>query len=544
MLTRSGGEPAGCARLNGALRSIVAAALFTATWSGGDALAQKQGGTLRVYQRDSPADLSILEQGTISVVLPMMGVFNNLVAFDPDTRQNGLDSIVPDLAESWRWSENGKDLTVKLREGVKWHDGRKFTARDVKCTWDLLLGRAQDKLRLNVREKWWINLNETTADNDYQATFHLKRPQPAFLALLASGFSPVYPCHVAPGRMRRQPIGTGPFKFVEFKPNQSIRVARNPDYWKKDRPYLDGVEYTIVPSRSAAMLAFIAGNFDMTFPYEVTIPMVKDVQSQMPQATCEIAPLNVALNILIARRPPFDNAELRQAIAMTLERKVYVDMLGEGHGDVGAAMLPAPEGLWAMPREMLSRLPGYNPDIQQSRDAARRIMRKLGYSPERHLSARILAPNLPIYRDPAAVAADQLKQIWVDAEIEPVETANWLSRLVRGDFTMALSLAGNALDDPDRIFSDNYRCDAARNYTRYCNRELDKAIDRQSMERDPEKRRQQVWEIDRKLQADAVRPILYHLRQGTCWRPEVKGVKLMVNSIYNGWRMEDIWLDR
>ena len=88
--------------------------------------------------------------------------------------------------------------------------------------------------------------------------------------------------------MRQHPIGTGPFKFVEYKPNQSIKVAKNPDYWKPGRPYLDGIEYTIIPNRSTAILAFIAGKFDMTFPYEVTVPLLKDIKSQAPKAICEI----------------------------------------------------------------------------------------------------------------------------------------------------------------------------------------------------------------------------------------------------------------
>src|SRR3984957_7013868 len=147
----------------------------------GDAFAQKQGGILRVYHRDSPSNMSIYEEGTISVVAPMMGVFNNLVVFDPNQKQNSLDDIVPELADSWSWNADGTELTMKLHPGVKWHDGKPFTAADVKCTWDLLQGKVQDKLRLNAREAWWINLDQVTADNDLQATFHLKRREPSFL---------------------------------------------------------------------------------------------------------------------------------------------------------------------------------------------------------------------------------------------------------------------------------------------------------------------------------------------------------------------------
>src|ERR1700732_2751734 len=124
------------------------------------ALAQKQGGTLRVYHRDSPASMSIHEEGTVGVMMPMMGVFNNLVMFDQHVPQNSLDSIVPDLASSWSWSEDGKELTFKLRPGVKWHDGKPFTAADVKCTWDLIAGRSAEKLRVNPRKAWYRNLEE------------------------------------------------------------------------------------------------------------------------------------------------------------------------------------------------------------------------------------------------------------------------------------------------------------------------------------------------------------------------------------------------
>jgi peptide/nickel transport system substrate-binding protein len=522
--------------------AAVAAALLVALVGG--AWAQKPGGVLRIYHRDSPANMSIYEEGTISIVGPMMGVFNNLVVFDPNQKENTLDDIVPDLAESWSWSDDGASLTFKLRQGVKWHDGKPFTAADVKCTFDLLQGKADDKLRLNARETWWINLDHVSVDSDFQATFHLKRRQPSFLALLASGFTPVYPCHVPASQMRQHPIGTGPFKFVEFKPNQSIKVVKNPDYWKPDRPHLDGIEWTIIPNRSTAILAFIAGQFDMTFPYEVTIPMLKDVQGQMPSAICETEPLNVAPNLLITQKPPFDNLDLRRAIAMSIDRRALIDILGEGQGDLSTAMLPAPEGVWAMPVEMRDKLPGYDPDVAKSRAAAQELMKKAGYGPDKHLAVKISARNLAIYRDPAAILIDQLKNIWIDGEIELVETAQWLPKLVRSDFVMAQSLVGSGLDDPDQNFYENYICDSNRNYTHTCDRDLDKMIDQQSTEPDQQKRKEIVWEIDRRLQERVVRPILYSMRQATCWRPEVKGVKLMSNSIYNGWRFEDVWLDK
>ena len=253
----------------------------------------------------------------MSAIMPMMGVFNNLVLFDQHVPQNRVQSIVPDLATSWSWSEDGTELTFTLRDGVKWHDGKPFTAADVKCTYDLLDRQGKGEAASQLPRGLVLQSRRGHDQRRTEATFHLKRPQPAFLSLLASGYSPIYPCHVSPRDMRTHPVGTGPFKFVEYKPNQSIKVARNPDYWKPGRPYLDGIEYTIIPNRSTAILGFVAGKFDMTFPYEVTIPLLKDVKSQAPQAICEVGMASETIGPMLVNRTvePFDNPVLRRAMA-------------------------------------------------------------------------------------------------------------------------------------------------------------------------------------------------------------------------------------
>src|SRR5215813_630939 len=142
-------------------------------------LAQKAGGILKVYDWDNPPSLSIHEEVSVSTLIPMMGVFNNLGMYEQDEPQNSMQSIVPDLATRWLWSEDGTQLTFRLRDGVTWHDGKPFTARDVQCTWDMLLGKSNATLRTNPRKSWYRNLEEVATNGDYEVTFHLKRPQPA-----------------------------------------------------------------------------------------------------------------------------------------------------------------------------------------------------------------------------------------------------------------------------------------------------------------------------------------------------------------------------
>src|SRR6185369_11350112 len=131
--------------------AIAGLSLF-ALVAAGAAAAQKSGGVLKIQHFDSPASMSILEEATRAALQPMMAVFNNLVMYKQDVAQNSLGSVVPDLATEWRWSEDGTELTFPLHQGVKWHDGKPFTAADVKCTLDLLQGKAADKLRINPRK--------------------------------------------------------------------------------------------------------------------------------------------------------------------------------------------------------------------------------------------------------------------------------------------------------------------------------------------------------------------------------------------------------
>src|SRR5205085_1168639 len=181
-----------------------------------------------------------LEESTNAVNRPTMGVFNNLVMFKQDEPQNTPETIVPELATEWRWSEDGTELTFPLHEGVKWHDGKPFTAADVKCTLDLLQGKA-------------------------------------------------------------------------------------------GRPYLDGIEYRIIKDVSTRLLSFIAGKEDVYFT--VTMPQLKDVKTQLPRAICDMYISNVSRNLLVNRsQPPFDNAELRRAMSLALDRQAFVDIIADGQG--------------------------------------------------------------------------------------------------------------------------------------------------------------------------------------------------------------------
>jgi peptide/nickel transport system substrate-binding protein len=511
----------------------------------GPATAQKQGGTLRVTHRDNPPSASILEEATISTLMPFMAVFNNLVVFDPDSRENRLDKVVPDLATSWALTDDDRTLTFQLREGVKWHDGKPFTSADVKCTFDILSGKVNGKLRKNPHRTWWFDIKDIATDGDAKVVFHLTDPQPSIMAMFAGGFSPIYPCHVPAAEMRTHPIGTGPFKFAEFKQNEFIRLVRNPDYWKPNRPYLDAIEYSIIPNRATMLLAMATGKFDLTFTSDLTPELTKSLQEQAPSVQCVLQPTGTQGNLLVNReRPPFDNELIRKAMVLSIDRKAFSDILSRGIFEVGGVNMPPPEGLWGWSKEFMETVPGYGADVEKSREEGRAIMKSLGYGPDHMLPLKVSTRNIPDYRDASVILIDHLKSVYIQGELEPLDSSVWYGRLARKDFSVGMNVQGLSIDDPDVTFFENFLCGSERNYTSYCNAELEKKFHEQSVMKDIDARRKIVWDIDRTLQEDGARPVVFHAKAGTCWWPRVHGIKIARNTIYNHWRFEDVWLDQ
>lgn len=525
----------------GAASLVLASALLAIP-----AHAQKQGGTLKSYVWDTPPSASIHEEATISTVFPFMPVFNNLVLFDQTKLEANLDTIVPDIGKSWSWDSAKTTLTFQLEQGVKWHDGKPFTSKDVKCTFDLVSGLvSSEDFRKNPRKIWYHNVKEITTKGDHEVSFVLKAPQPSFLALLASGYTPIYPCHVEQKQMRVNPVGTGPFKVSEIKRGDSIKLVRNPDYWKKGLPRLDGIDYRVISNRSTRVLAFIAGEVDLTFVSDVTVSGLKDVEAKAPKSICQFVPSNNTVNMIVnSSAAPFDNPKVRRAMALAIDRAAFNTILAEGKSSIGAVMLPGPEGVWSLPPEKLALLPGYNPDRAKDLAEARKLMEELGYSAAKPLKVKVATRNIPLYRDPAVIFVDQMKAIYIEGELENVDTPLWHAKITRKDYAVGLNTTGVGVDDPDVNMVENYTCESERNYTGYCNKEVDALIFAQSREVDPAKRKQILWEAERKIVEDVARPIILHNKAATCWAPHVKGVTSHVNSLYNSWRMENAWLDK
>jgi len=171
-------------------------------------------------------------------------------------------------------------------------------------------------------------------------------------------------------------------------------------------------------------------------------------------------------------------------------------------------------------------------------------MEKLGYGPGKPLKIKVSTRNIASYRDPAVILIDQLKGVYIEGELETVDTPQWYAKITRKDYSVGLNLTGVSVDDPDGNLVENYTCDSDRNYTKYCNPEIDKKIYAQSREGDREKRRKLVWEIERALVEDGARPMIAHGKAATCHQPWLKDFVFHDNSIYSSTRFESVWLDK
>ncbi|MFT4507362.1 ABC transporter substrate-binding protein [Caballeronia sp. 15711] len=508
-------------------------------------IAQKNGGTLHAVLRDNPPSASIQEETTSSTLVPFMPVFNNLVVFDQLARVSEPANIKPDLADSWRWTDGGKRLTFELHAGVKWHDGVPFTSADVKCTWDTIRGVRDAGWRKNPRKPWYSNLEDVVTDGDLSVTFVLKRPQPSFLSFLASGFSPVYPCHVDGQTMRSHPIGTGPFKLAEYRRNQIVRLVRNPDYFKKGKPYLDEIDYRLIANSGTRLLAFVSQRTDITYP-DINPDDEKNIRLQQPAAICDLAPaFNVGQLIYNPSDVTLRNPQLRKAIALAIDRKSLATVVSKGRAAATGVMMVPPEGAWGLSGEQIKSAPGFAPDVEANRREAQALMKQLGYGSDRHLSLSMMVVNRTGHITPATLLADQLRRIYIDVTLDPVDISVWTQRETRrADYQLKMWSSAPALDDPDAILLEQLSCRSSRNYSDYCDPVTQAMIEKQSATTDPQRRKELVNSIDLRVAEQGARPVLYTSYTGFCRYPFVHGAIRATNSLYNTYRYEDVWLGR
>ena len=225
-----------------------------------------------------------------------------------------------------------------------------------------------------------------------------------------------------------------------------------------------------------------------------------------------------------------------------MDRDASVQAVRHGGAVVGAAFMPKPCGSWASSTRTCAPCPAIA-GPPRTRPEARKLLAAAGYGPGKPLRVEMVTRTIPVYLDLASFVVDQLRQVGVEVTLKQLDTTAWFPALARRDYTIGANLTAPGVDDPDVYLYENYKCGTSRNYTDYCNEQVDRWIDLQSQELDRDKRLKLVWQIQKQLEADVARPMLGWRKEYFTQWPHVKNL-VAHHSLYNWGRMQDVWLDK
>ena len=459
----------------------------------------RYGGILTWFDYGDPGRLDVHAESPLVVQQATAGVFSGLLHYDPDDPSK----IAPDLAERWTVSPDGRTYTFHLRKGVKWHDGQPFSAADVKASFDRVLAPDFKSPKCGAALKPMVASVEVVDPNTAQ--FKLKFAAAPFLGSVASAWCRVAAKHVLEkyGDLNKPEaqIGTGPFKFKRYERGNLIEWEKNPDYFVKGLPYLDGVrQYILVggPTQLAAAKAARVMLWD-TWP-----PMKKTQAEELQRARADVDVSQISINTLWvlylnSQKPPFNTPDLRRAVFLALDRQELVGKTLEGAGVPCALLDPKLVGDFTLPLEEVQKLPGCRQAKDQDVAEAKRLVEK--HHPN-GLDIEVAVRTVGNYADRAQLVLAQLRKIGIRGTLKSYESAAGYAVFGKGDFTM-IAAQDRAMDtpDPESLFSVVYAGEAGSNYGRYADPKVDDLAVRALREGNREKRKQIYWELQRHILA-------------------------------------------
>ena len=484
------------------MRGRLVLAILAFLVAGGSAVAQespRSGGELIFLVPAEPPSYDAHREETFAVVHPAAPHYNTLLRVDPTDRTG--TRIVGDLGESWTVAAEGRTYTIRIRRGVRFHDGSELTARDVKASYDKIIFPPPGVT--SNRKGEYIAVETVTAPDPYTVVFRLKWPSASFLSSLASPFNWIYKADILARDSHwyeKNVMGTGPFLFVEYVKGSHWIGRRNPDYWDKGKPYLDGYRALFV-RESAAQVAAIRGQRAM-IQFRGFSPPERDslVQALGSAVTVQESPWECSNPLAINHeRKPFDDPRVRRALSLALDRHQgaaslsRLTILREVAGVLGVGT-PL-----ATPPADLEQLAGYSRDIAKSRAEARRLLREAGV-PEGY-AFTFKNRGIPNPYDALGVwLVDQWRQIGLNVRIETLELGMLYRAVFSGDFEVAADFHCSYIVEPDLALFKFQSMDVSPiNYSRYVDRTLDELYQKQNRAADREERRRYIREFERRL---------------------------------------------
>lgn len=497
----------------------------------------RYGGVMRVAIQGDPPSLDMHQEGTFLVMIPFGNVYNTLIKFHPHRHND----IVPDLAESWTSSPDGLTYTFKLRKGVKFHDGSAFDSADAKASWDKII--SPPKGTVSTRRNIYQMVKSIETPDAHTVVFHLKYPAASFINLMALPYNFIYSkerLDEDPNWHKKKANGTGPFMLKSLRRGAFIEMERNPNYWKKGMPYLDGIKYFMIKDTSARAKSVRTGRTHVElrgFPPAEVEAMKKQMGDKLVVAYPRInLQWGVAFNVT---KKPYDDERVRKALSLAVNRYTMSKVLDPLTGLSVVGGIIHPDSKFALPPEELQQMPGFGKDHKANIAEAKRLLAEAGYPNgfKTVLSNRAL--KLP-YIDFGVYLISAWKKIGVHADHKLKESATWRKDNREHNFVVNVDPMGNPSRDPDAMMQ-TFITNGTGNDGQISDPKVDELFEKQKVELDEKKRIALVREAQKIIMGKV------YWMSGLWWKRQETRSHLIKNYEpmhyhHMNRRMEDVWL--
>jgi len=498
----------------------------------------RRGGVLLAAIGADAPSLDPHQEQTFATLQPVAPLYSTLLQIDPYRYPN----VIGDVASEWTIAPDGLTYTFKLHPGIRFHDGSPLAAVDVKATYDKIL-EPPEGVR-SIRKHHYSAIASVEAPEAGTVVFKLKFPSASLLTNLASPWNVIFPKKYLdqdPNYFKKNVVGSGPFRFKSYTRGSTFEGERNPDYFVKDRPYLNGYKFFISTETAVRAAAVRSGRAHVEFR-DLPLGEVEAIKRQLGdkivvQQTPFVIHFDVAINNSVK---PFTDLRVRKALTLGLDRYTGARVLHPltGLRDVGAFTRPGTE--WALSPAELETFPGFGRDAEKNRAEARKLLAEAGYPNGFKVVLKNRNVKLP-YQDFAVYVIQEWRKIGIEAEHRPLETATWYADgRDQGNFELMVFPTGAFVDDPDQLLAP-YVAGSPQNWARFSNPGIDDLYARQARTLDPVERRRLVIELQKLVLQNA-----YYV-PGLWWSRNVVHWAKLKNwvappSHFTNQKLQDVWL--
>jgi peptide/nickel transport system substrate-binding protein len=527
------------------MRSAAALAVVVALGAvlASPSLAQpRYGGELIFPVPSEPPSSDGHREETFGLIHPWAPFYNTLLRVDP-TDPSGTKPI-GDVAESWTVSRDGLTYTFKLRRGVKFHDGSEMTSKDVKASYDKIIFPPEGVG--SSRKGQYQNVEAVEAPDPSTVRFRLKFPQGSFLLSIASPWNFIYKADILAKDMHwyeKNVMGTGAFTFVEHVKGSHVVGKKNPNYWDKGKPYLDGFRAIFIRDAAAQVAAVRGGRAHIQF--RGFSPAERDsLKAALGDGiTVQESPWDCILMVAINHdKKPFDDKRVRRALTLALDRYEGSKALSRIAIVKEVAGVQVPGTPYATPPDELAKLAGYWRDINASRAEARKLLKDAGAE---GLSFTFKNRGIPMPYEPLAIwLIDQWRQVGLNVKQDVVESAAYYGQVLRpGNFDVAMDFQCGYIVEPDLDMYKFVSVDKnPANYSRYKDSVLDDLYEKQARAQDPEERKKYIRQFEKRLLDDEARYLMtLQWHRIIAHSSKVKGWQVTPSHYLNN-QLDGVWL--